>query len=61
MAAKSGASAVVVGNKAAVEGTAGGYQIVGEETVSSYLSVERGVAKNSKMAMYNILQKHGCS
>lgn len=50
MAAKGGAAAVMVGNKAAAEGTAEGYQIVGEETVSSHLSVEMGVTKHTKMA-----------
>lgn len=50
MAEKRGAAAVVVGNKAAPEGTAGGYQIVGEETVSSYLSAKMRVTKHSEMA-----------
>ncbi|CAM9516662.1 unnamed protein product [Ectocarpus fasciculatus] len=42
VAAKNGASAVVVGNKAAVEGTTGGYQIVGEETGKDLLAWPEG-------------------
>ncbi|CAM9940354.1 unnamed protein product, partial [Ectocarpus sp. 8 AP-2014] len=42
VAAKSGAAAVVVGNKAAAEGAAGGYQIVGEETGEDLLAWPEG-------------------
>ncbi|CAM9725571.1 unnamed protein product [Ectocarpus sp. 12 AP-2014] len=40
--AKSGAAPVVVGNKAALEGTAGGYQIVGEEMGEDLLTWPEG-------------------
>ncbi|CBN74651.1 conserved unknown protein [Ectocarpus siliculosus] len=42
VAAKSGAAAVVEGNKAAPEGTSGGYQIVGEETGDDLLAWPEG-------------------